>query len=135
MIASACLLRCILSTNTLICTIALPLDGSSLAFMGNGQSAALHLEPCTSLPHGWQVSLPRFDHRPMLVTHTCTNPKACRPADLLMACMALRPWSWAELAHVHAAMLTVEDPAFWEDLNPVRFGQLPKLQDAVVVIG
>ena len=34
-----------------------------------------------------------------------------------------------------AAMLTVEDPSFWEDLKPVRFGQLPKLQDAVVVIG
>ena len=33
------------------------------------------------------------------------------------------------------AMLTVEDPSFWEDLGPVRFGQLPKLQEAVTVIG
>ena len=34
-----------------------------------------------------------------------------------------------------AAMLTVEDEAFWEGLAPVIFGQLPRLQDQVTVIG
>ena len=34
-----------------------------------------------------------------------------------------------------AAMLTVEDEAFWEGLAPVNFGQLPRLQDQVTVIG
>jgi len=32
-------------------------------------------------------------------------------------------------------MLTVEDEAFWEGLAPVSFGQLPRLQDQVTVIG
>lgn len=32
-------------------------------------------------------------------------------------------------------MLTVEDEAFWEGLSPVTFGQLPRLQDQVTVIG
>ena len=32
-------------------------------------------------------------------------------------------------------MLTVEDEAFWEGLAPVTFGQLPRLQDQVTVIG
>lgn len=34
-----------------------------------------------------------------------------------------------------AAMLTVEDPAFWEGVEPVKFGVLPRLQDSVTVIG
>lgn len=34
-----------------------------------------------------------------------------------------------------AAMLTVEDPAFWEGVEPVDFGVLPRLQDSVTVIG
>ena len=34
-----------------------------------------------------------------------------------------------------SAMLTVEDEAFWEGLAPVTFGQLPRLQDQVTVIG
>ena len=34
-----------------------------------------------------------------------------------------------------AAMLTVEDETFWEGLAPVTFGQLPRLQDQVTVIG
>ena len=33
------------------------------------------------------------------------------------------------------AMLTVEDEQFWEGLEPVRFGALPRLQDSVTVIG
>jgi hypothetical protein len=33
------------------------------------------------------------------------------------------------------AMLTVEDPRFWEGLEPVRFGSLPRLQESVTVIG
>jgi len=33
------------------------------------------------------------------------------------------------------ALLTVEDPAFWEGAEPVTFGQLPQLQDAVTVVG
>jgi hypothetical protein len=32
-------------------------------------------------------------------------------------------------------MLTVDDEAFWEGLTPVTFGQLPRLQDQVTVIG
>ena len=32
-------------------------------------------------------------------------------------------------------MLTVEDEAFWDGLAPVVFGQLPRLQDQVTVIG
>ena len=32
-------------------------------------------------------------------------------------------------------MLSVEDEAFWEGLHPVTFGELPKLQDSVTVIG
>lgn len=34
-----------------------------------------------------------------------------------------------------AAMLTVEDPTFWEGVEPVKFGVLPRLQDSVTVIG
>ncbi len=34
-----------------------------------------------------------------------------------------------------AAMLTVEDEEFWEGLCPVNFGELPRLQDQVTVIG
>ena len=33
------------------------------------------------------------------------------------------------------AMLTVEDEQFWEGLEAVRFGALPRLQDSVTVIG
>jgi S1-C subfamily serine protease len=33
------------------------------------------------------------------------------------------------------ALLTVEDESFWEGLEPVRFGGLPRLQDSVTVIG
>ncbi|MEW5313804.1 MAG: hypothetical protein WDW38_005341 [Sanguina aurantia] len=33
------------------------------------------------------------------------------------------------------AMLTVADPAFWADVQPVVFGTLPQLQDAVTVVG
>ncbi|CAL8470933.1 g10475 [Coccomyxa elongata] len=33
------------------------------------------------------------------------------------------------------AMLTVEDEDFWEGLCPVNFGELPRLQDQVTVIG
>lgn len=32
-------------------------------------------------------------------------------------------------------MLTVEDESFWEGLQPVQFGTLPRLQDSVTVIG
>ena len=35
-----------------------------------------------------------------------------------------------------AALLTVEDESFWDSkINPVQFGQLPQLQDAVAVVG
>lgn len=34
-----------------------------------------------------------------------------------------------------AAMLTVEDDSFWEGVEPVVFGSLPQLQDAVTVVG
>lgn len=33
------------------------------------------------------------------------------------------------------ALLTVEDAGFWEDLPQVRFGDLPRLQDQVTVLG
>mmetsp|Transcript_35789 Transcript_35789/g.90257 ORF Transcript_35789/g.90257 Transcript_35789/m.90257 type:complete len:557 (-) Transcript_35789:239-1909(-) len=33
------------------------------------------------------------------------------------------------------AMLTVKDDKFWEGIKAVRFGELPRLQDAVTVIG
>lgn len=33
------------------------------------------------------------------------------------------------------ALLTVEDDAFWLDVKPIEFGVLPKLQDAVAVVG
>ncbi|KAK9813853.1 hypothetical protein WJX73_001994 [Symbiochloris irregularis] len=33
------------------------------------------------------------------------------------------------------ALLTVEDDAFWEGVEPLKFGPLPRLQDAVAVIG
>ena len=32
-------------------------------------------------------------------------------------------------------MLTVSDSEFWEDVTPVEFGSLPRLQDAVTVVG
>lgn len=32
-------------------------------------------------------------------------------------------------------MLTVEDENFWQGLSPVNFGELPRLQDQVTVIG
>ena len=34
-----------------------------------------------------------------------------------------------------AAILSVAEDEFWEGLRPVTFGQLPKLQDSVTVIG
>lgn len=46
------------------------------------------------------------------------------------------------LAHVLAigtecdiALLTVEDEEFWQDVEPLQLGPLPRLQDAVAVIG
>jgi hypothetical protein len=33
------------------------------------------------------------------------------------------------------ALLTVEDEAFWVGSEPVQFGNLPQLQDAVTVVG
>lgn len=33
------------------------------------------------------------------------------------------------------ALLTVDDPAFWEGLAPLEFGPLPQLQDTVAVVG
>lgn len=33
------------------------------------------------------------------------------------------------------ALLTVDDGAFWEGLRPLEFGGLPRLQDAVAVVG
>ncbi|KAK9830697.1 hypothetical protein WJX74_002951 [Apatococcus lobatus] len=38
-------------------------------------------------------------------------------------------------AECDIAMLTVADKAFWENATPVVFGQLPRLQEAVSVIG
>lgn len=32
-------------------------------------------------------------------------------------------------------MLTVSNDEFWEDVTPVMFGSLPRLQDAVTVVG
>lgn len=32
-------------------------------------------------------------------------------------------------------MLTVESDEFWEGVSPVKFGDLPALQDAVTVVG
>lgn len=32
-------------------------------------------------------------------------------------------------------MLTVSNDEFWEDVTPVEFGSLPRLQDAVTVVG
>lgn len=32
-------------------------------------------------------------------------------------------------------MLTVSNDEFWEDVTPVDFGSLPRLQDAVTVVG
>lgn len=34
-----------------------------------------------------------------------------------------------------AALLTVADDEFWEEVSPVEFGDLPTLQDAVTVVG
>ena len=36
---------------------------------------------------------------------------------------------------LRAAMLTVDDEGFWKGLTPVDFGELPRLQDQVTVIG
>lgn len=36
---------------------------------------------------------------------------------------------------IRTAMLTVEDEAFWAGVEPVSFGELPQLQDAVTVVG
>jgi hypothetical protein len=36
---------------------------------------------------------------------------------------------------VCAAMLTVSNDEFWENVTPVDFGSLPRLQDAVTVVG
>lgn len=36
---------------------------------------------------------------------------------------------------MRAAMLTVSNDEFWEDVTPVEFGSLPRLQDAVTVVG
>jgi S1-C subfamily serine protease len=33
------------------------------------------------------------------------------------------------------ALLTVDDPAFWQGLQPLEFGPLPQLQDTVAVVG
>ena len=33
------------------------------------------------------------------------------------------------------AMLTVDEPGFWEGLEPLEFGPLPRLQDTVAVVG
>ena len=33
------------------------------------------------------------------------------------------------------ALMTVEDDAFWEGVDPLTFGTLPHLQDAVAVVG
>lgn len=32
-------------------------------------------------------------------------------------------------------MLTVDDDGFWQGVEPVNFGELPQLQDAVTVVG
>lgn len=46
------------------------------------------------------------------------------------------------LAHVLAlgvdcdmALMTVDDDAFWDGVEPLEFGPLPKLQDTVAVVG
>ena len=33
------------------------------------------------------------------------------------------------------ALLSVEDDEFWEEVEPLELGPLPRLQDAVAVIG
>lgn len=33
------------------------------------------------------------------------------------------------------ALLTVDDDAFWEGVEPLEFGPLPRLQDNVAVVG
>lgn len=38
-------------------------------------------------------------------------------------------------AECDIAMLTVDDDEFWKDLEPVEFGDLPRLQDSVTVVG
>ena len=44
--------------------------------------------------------------------------------------------TWIYLDLCTAALLTVEEDAFWEpDIPPVHFGNLPRLQDSVSVVG
>jgi S1-C subfamily serine protease len=33
------------------------------------------------------------------------------------------------------ALLAVDDPGFWEGVEPLQFGPLPRLQDSVAVVG
>ncbi len=33
------------------------------------------------------------------------------------------------------ALLAVDDPSFWEGVEPLQFGPLPRLQDSVAVVG
>ena len=42
----------------------------------------------------------------------------------------------ARCAHIaDIALLTVDEPEFWEGVTPLTFGSLPRLQDSVAVIG
>ncbi len=54
---------------------------------------------------------------------------------LSLACNQWHSNALNQFVFYDAAMLTVEDPAFWLGVEPVKFGVLPRLQDSVTVIG
>ena len=59
---------------------------------------------------------------------TCTLSRSCATFLPLALLFQVAPEG-------DMALLTVEDEAFWEGSEPVQFGSLPQLQDAVAVVG
>lgn len=101
----------------------------------------IHTEPNFSLPwqrkrqyssssSGFIISGRRILTNAHCVDHHTQVKVKKRGSDIKFVASVLTVGTECDIA-----MLTVEDEAFWEGVEPVQFGQLPQLQDAVTVVG
>lgn len=125
--------------------------GWMLLLMGTGCDIGLLtgsclLSPCVPIRSSPQAAPPRCQlllcgpHLPPCLAACRPPPSACSGGPPVLG-RALQPCLFGSCLTISLAApspllcCAVEDPEFWQGLQPVRFGGLPRLQDSVTVIG
>ena len=71
----------------------------------------------------------------MMASHALASWPACCTPWYAQQVLMYHMYLTCPPLPIRTAMLTVEDEAFWAGVEPVSFGELPQLQDAVTVVG